>query len=53
MIYFDNSASTIFKPKNVQRAVMSALTNYTANPGRSGHIEAIKTATEIENVRQK
>lgn len=53
MIYFDNSASTLIKPKNVQRAVSNALINFTANPGRSGHKEAIKTALEIENVREK
>lgn len=53
MIYFDNSASTLLKPKNVQRAVLNALTNFSANPGRSGHKEAIKTAMEIENIREK
>lgn len=53
MIYFDNSASTNVKPKNVQRAVLNALSFYSANPGRSGHNEAIKTAMEIEKVREK
>lgn len=52
MIYFDNSASTLLKPKNVQRAVLTALTTYSANPGRSGHIEALKTAMEVEKVRE-
>ncbi len=53
MIYFDNSASTLLKPKNVQRAVLSALTTFSANPGRSGHIEALKSAMEVEKVREK
>ena len=53
MIYFDNSASTLLKPKNVQRAILSALTTFSANPGRSGHIEALKSAMEVEKVREK
>ena len=53
MIYFDNSASTLIKPKCVQRAVSNAMMFYSANPGRSGHTEAIKTALEIEKVREK
>ena len=51
MIYLDNSASTLIKPKSVQRAVCSALNFFTANPGRSGHKEAIKAALEIEKTR--
>ena len=53
MIYFDNSASTLLKPKNVQRAVLSALTTFSANPGRRGHIVALKSAMEVEKVREK
>jgi len=52
MIYFDNSASTNIKPKRVQQAVLNALNFYTANPGRSGHKESIKTALEVEKTRQ-
>lgn len=52
MIYFDNSASSLIKPKNVQRAVFNALTQYSANPGRSGHKQAIKTALQIQQTRQ-
>ena len=51
MIYLDNSASTLIKPKNVQKAVYDALVYFSANPGRSGHKQAIKTASEIEKVR--
>lgn len=52
MIYLDNSASTLIKPKNVQRAVCNALNFFTANPGRSGHKAAIKAALEIEKTRE-
>lgn len=53
MIYFDNSASSLIKPKSVQHAVFQALTNFSANPGRSGHKVAIKTAMAVESVRDK
>lgn len=51
MIYLDNSASSLIKPKSVQKAVLSALTEYSANPGRSGHKQALKTALMVEDVR--
>ena len=51
MIYLDNSASSLIKPKCVQKAVLSALITFSANPGRSGHKMALKTAMEVENVR--
>ncbi len=51
MIYLDNSASSMFKPKNVQKAVLNALNFFTGNPGRSGHQLSIKTAMEVEKVR--
>lgn len=53
MIYLDNSASTNIKPKSVQRAVLNALENFSANPGRSGHKFSLKTAFEVEKVREK
>ena len=53
MIYFDNSSSSFVKPKNVQRAVLNALSLYTANPGRGGHREAVKTGMEVEKVREQ
>lgn len=52
MIYLDNSASSLIKPKSVQKGVLNALTFYTANPGRSGHKQAIKTAMEVEKTRE-
>lgn len=37
MIYFDNSATSFYKPNKVKQAVNKALNFLTANPGRSGH----------------
>ncbi len=53
MIYLDNSASTLVKPKEVIRAVNESLLHYGANPGRSGHKASIKAAMEVENTRIK
>lgn len=52
MIYLDNSASSLIKPKTVQKTVLNALNLFTANPGRSGHKQAIKTAMEVEKTRE-
>ena len=52
MIYFDNSASTFIKPKQVISAVNDSLTLYTANPGRSGHNASIKSALMVEKARE-
>ena len=53
MIYFDNSATSGVKPQIVINAVMDALKNYSANPGRSGYESSIKTAEKVYNVREK
>ncbi len=53
MIYLDNSATTLVKPKNVISAVNEALIHYSANPGRSGHSASIKCALKIEQTREK
>ena len=52
MIYLDNSATTLIKPKQVVSAVNDSLLHYTANPGRSGHQASIKCALEIEKTRE-
>ena len=52
MIYLDNSASTLIKPKQVIKAVNDCLLYYTANPGRSGHKASIKTALQVEKARE-
>ncbi len=36
MIYLDNAATTLYKPKNVGKAMQYALRN-SASPGRGGH----------------
>ena len=53
MIYFDNSATTFIKPKEVQQMVTQAMTKYTANPGRSGHKQSLITASQVEYTREK
>ncbi len=52
-IYLDNSATTIYKPKIVIKAVEEALTNYSANPGRGGHRESIKAGMKVYETREK
>jgi cysteine desulfurase family protein len=37
MIYLDNAATTLIKPRCVIDAVKKCVTQYAANPGRSGH----------------
>lgn len=53
MIYLDNSATTLVKPKEVINAVNMALTKYSANPGRSGHRLSLMAANQVEFVREK
>lgn len=53
MIYFDNSASTLVKPKQVISTVVYSLTHYTANPGRSGHKLSMLCGEKVFEVRQK
>lgn len=51
MIYFDNSATTFFKPKEVIKALIDGATTYSSNPGRSGHKLSQKTAEKVFDVR--
>lgn len=53
MIYFDNSASSYYKPKCVINAVKNALEYMPANPGRSGHAEALKGAFLVTKTRER
>jgi len=53
MIYFDNSATTLIKPKEVRDLTLLALTRFSANPGRSGHQASLNTATQVEYTREK
>ena len=51
-IYLDNAATSHPKPEAVVRAVTEALTEYNANPGRSGHPAALKAARAVLRTRQ-
>lgn len=53
MIYFDNAATTGKKPQSVVLAVNTALTRFSANPGRSGHSISIAAAEELYKARIK
>lgn len=53
MIYLDNAATTGRKPLSVIKAVNSALTEMSANPGRGGHKPSIKASESIFKTRQK
>ena len=53
MIYFDNSASTLIKPKSVVLSTLNAIKNFSANPGRSGHKQSMLAGERIFEVRQK
>lgn len=53
MIYFDNAATTGTKPKSVISAVNHALTQMSANPGRSGHPLSENAAAAMYAVREK
>lgn len=51
MIYFDNSATTHTKPKEVIKALLESATVLSANPGRSGHSLSQKVAEQVFDVR--
>ena len=51
MIYFDNAATSRFKPKSVYNALFSDVMR-SANAGRGGHSEAMHKTLEIEKCRQ-
>lgn len=51
MYYLDNAATTFPKPQVVYDKVYSVMTEYGANPGRSGHKLAIRAGREIYSTR--
>lgn len=53
MVYFDNAATTYPKPRSVIAAMAGALTEFGANPGRSGHRLSLKTAEAVYEAREK
>lgn len=52
MIYLDNAATSSPKPASVIDAVISGMTRFNANPGRSGYHIANNAAREIFNTRE-
>lgn len=50
MIYFDNAATSRHKPKEVIKAVEYEI-KHAANPGRSGHTDALSAAQKISDTR--
>ncbi len=51
-VYFDNAATSFHKPKEVKNAVLYAVENLTANPGRSGHKLSQNVAEIIVETRE-
>lgn len=51
-IYFDNAATSSPKPKAVLEEMQRAMTEYNANPGRSGHAAALEAARCVYNARK-
>ncbi len=52
MIYFDNAATTMPKPKAVINAMTAAMKN-CGNSGRSGHTFSLNSAETVYNCRKK
>ncbi|MGN1367672.1 MAG: aminotransferase class V-fold PLP-dependent enzyme [Aristaeellaceae bacterium] len=52
MIYLDNAATSFPKPQQVIRAMVDALENFGANPGRGGHQLAIQAGRTVEKCRE-
>lgn len=52
IVYFDNAATSLIKPKEVINSVKYAAENLTANPGRSGHELSQNVAKKIFETRE-
>lgn len=53
MIYFDNSATTLFKPESVVNAMTCSMLRLGGNPGRSGHEVALKCGRLVHYARER
>ena len=53
MIYFDNAATSLIKPKNVILNVQKNIEGFSGNPGRSGHSVSRVAAERIFDTREK
>ena len=52
MIYFDNAATTLFKPEEVYLRSNRVFRDFSANAGRSGHLPSMIASEIIYNSRQ-
>ena len=52
MIYLDNAATSYPKPRCTVDAMVQALTQYGANPGRSGHRLSLEAGRTVETCRE-
>lgn len=52
MIYLDNAATTLKKPRAVIDAVEKWISFYSANPGRGGHKAALRASDKIYECRE-
>jgi len=50
--YFDNAATTYPKPVGVYDSIMTAMKEYGANPGRSGHKMALQASRGVFETRE-
>jgi cysteine desulfurase family protein len=53
VVYLDNAASSWPKPTGVKQAMVEAIDEYGANPGRGGHQLAMKASKVIFHTRAK
>lgn len=53
MIYFDHAATCGRRPASVGRAMLHALEEVAANPGRSGHPRSIQAARIVDDARRE
>lgn len=51
-VYFDNAATSNPKPPAVAKAMLQALEQFNANPGRSGHSAALRAAHCVYETRK-
>ena len=53
MIYFDNAATTNYKPQTVINAAVEAMTKLPFNPNRSGNKQSIELQQRLLDIRGK
>lgn len=53
MIYLDNAATTFPKPVSVTEAVTECMEHWCANPGRAGHMPAMKSGEAVYDARRE